>query len=157
MESMESYMEQQSENQKTVKRRKMFFITFVFIFTLSVKATIEIATIHSFITGMSDRDVSVNVSPENSEKETEDTKEIKDNDHVNYASLTLCNLFKQFNLSESRRITICSYNNQLRVDIRRFVGHHASVNGIWLNRSEWMKFVMYFSKIQKEIVNYQEK
>ena len=50
---------------------------------------------------------------------------------------TLCTFIKQFKLLYNKRITVCKYQNVLRVDIRQFVGDKASIKGIWLTLDEW--------------------
>ena len=50
---------------------------------------------------------------------------------------TLCTFIKQFKLLYNKRITVCKYQNVLRVDIRQFVGDKASIRGIWLTLDEW--------------------
>ena len=65
---------------------------------------------------------------------------------------TLCTALNQFFLSSSKRVTVCKYNNLLRVDIRYFIGQKASIKGIWLTLNEWNTFVKYFHKIQKSVI-----
>ena len=66
---------------------------------------------------------------------------------------TLCAKFQQFKLSNQKRITVCYYN-EIRVDLRRFIGHRSTIQGVWLTLKEWNNFVMFFSKIQKAVINF---
>ena len=50
---------------------------------------------------------------------------------------TLCIFIRQMKLSEKKRVTVCNYHNNIRVDIRQFVKNSASIKGIWLTKDEW--------------------
>ena len=49
---------------------------------------------------------------------------------------TLCTFIRQMKLSEKKRVTVCNYQNNIRVDIRQFVKNSASIKGIWLTKNE---------------------
>ena len=60
---------------------------------------------------------------------------------------TLCTYFKQFKLSGSKRISVCAYNQHVRVDIRRFIDDKATIQGIWINSEEWLALIRLQGKI----------
>ena len=64
---------------------------------------------------------------------------------------TLCAYVSQFRLSEDKRVTVCLYD-VIRIDIRRFFGAYASIQGIWLTVEEWNQLLKLWGKIQRAII-----
>ena len=69
-------------------------------------------------------------------------------------NMTLCSLMTQYNLSDSKRLTVCKYQGKVLVDIRYFIAEKATIKGVWISLAEWNNIVKYFSKIQKDVLNF---
>ena len=50
---------------------------------------------------------------------------------------TLCKYIKTFDLPEQYKLSVCSYQQQVRIDIRYFIGDKATIRGIHLNKLQW--------------------
>ena len=50
---------------------------------------------------------------------------------------TLCGYNKQFDLPEQYKVTVCSYQQQVRIDIRYFIGNTSSIRGIAVNKRQY--------------------
>ena len=66
---------------------------------------------------------------------------------------TLCTCLKTFKLSSSIKVSICAYKQSVRVDIRRFIGSHATIQGIWLSIQEWRTLEGLWGRIQTSIAD----
>ena len=68
-------------------------------------------------------------------------------------SHTLCTEFRQFPIPHSgKRITICTYQDQVRVDIRDFVADRATIKGIYLTMTEFISFANSMNYIHDEVL-----
>ena len=57
---------------------------------------------------------------------------------------TLCSFIRQIEISESKRVTVCIYQDNIRIDIRHFNSNNkASIKGIWLSTNEWETLMNY--------------
>ena len=69
-------------------------------------------------------------------------------DSVENTNQTLCVYLKQFRLSENKKVSVCAIEIAVRVDIRIFYNHRASIRGIWLDVSEWRTLLRLWGSIQ---------
>ena len=66
---------------------------------------------------------------------------------------TLCSQFRQFPLPHSgKRVTICTYQEQVRVDIRDFIADRATIKGIYLTMEEFIAFANSVNYIHNEVI-----
>ena len=72
---------------------------------------------------------------------------------TNYGNMnhTLCSYIKQFKLSEDKRVSICVYQKELRIDFRRFVSNKPSIRGLWMTKQEWRSLLRLWGLIQTSI------
>ena len=66
---------------------------------------------------------------------------------------TLCLYLKQFSLSVRTKVSVCSYQGAVRIDIRRFIGERSTIRGIWLNKGEWRALLHLWGAIQKAVAD----
>ena len=66
---------------------------------------------------------------------------------------TLCGYVTQYRLSHNKKVTICDYQNILRIDIRYFIGDYATIRGIWLSLDEWKMLLDLMEQINKSIMS----
>ena len=72
--------------------------------------------------------------------------------HTDRSKGTLCKYMQQFELSSTKRITVCDLpGNDLRVDIRRFIGNSPTIQGIWITKDEFYTLLKLWGKIQDAI------
>jgi hypothetical protein len=64
---------------------------------------------------------------------------------------TLCTFLKQFNLSRSKKVSVCAYNGAVRIDFRRFIGEQATIQGISFRVNEFRTLLQLWGKIQMNI------
>lgn len=50
---------------------------------------------------------------------------------------SLCSYFKQYPLPNQYYATICSYQGEIRIDLRKFINKHPSILGIYFNINQW--------------------
>ena len=78
-----------------------------------------------------------------------------DDDGTYTENNTLCSFLRQLNLSSNKKVSICTYNKAVRIDIRHYihVGPRATIKGIWLNAEEWMTLLCLWGRIQMNIAH----
>lgn len=64
---------------------------------------------------------------------------------------TFCRDIKQYPLPDEYFATVCRYQGQLRIDIRRFINGKASIRGIALNVRQWNYLLQIHSFINAAI------
>ena len=64
---------------------------------------------------------------------------------------SLCIFGKQLKLSDDKRLTICNYKEDVRIDIRKFVNDKPSIRGIWLSKEEYEELLR-ISRWTKKII-----
>jgi hypothetical protein len=69
---------------------------------------------------------------------------------------TLCQMLTQIPVRFSNKIiSVCTYDSEVRVDIRDFFSNVPSVRGIWFKIKEWKEFCRIMYEINRA-VNYQK-
>ena len=68
---------------------------------------------------------------------------------------TLCLYLKQFALSTRTKVSVCSYQGAVRIDIRHFIGERSTIRGIWLNTGEWRALLHLWGAIQAAVADAQ--
>ena len=154
METMETMINLNNINnadikRKTWKRRKFILIAVIMTIVITVNISMHVVTINglNLRNGTTFSVINVTKPLVNSNFSQNDSIE-----EDNVRNKTLCVYFKQFKLSNAKRVTVCYYNG-LRIDIRRFIGSFSTIQGVWLTEAEWFQFVAHFSEIQSAVVN----
>ena len=133
------------------KKKRIIFIVFSLTFFGILATTSEIATLCNIAVSMKHlknetKFTFIQIPPTT-------TPHMEGSVELSPPNGTLCVKFKQFKLSNQKRLTVCEYNG-IRVDFRRFIGHHPSIQGVWLTLKEWNNLVMYFARIQKTVIDF---
>ena len=121
----------------------IIFAAIVFIITLSITVTITVTSLsHS----------SKTIYMKN---ESWYYARRADDDGTYTENNTLCSFLRQLNLSSNKKVSICTYNKAVRIDIRHYihVGPRATIKGIWLNAEEWMTLLRLWGRIQMNIAH----
>lgn len=50
---------------------------------------------------------------------------------------SLCTYAKQFDLPNDYVVTVCTYQERVRIDVRKFVGNQPTILGYFLQTNEW--------------------
>lgn len=66
---------------------------------------------------------------------------------------TACNIFRMFPISFDTALTVCEYEGETRIDIRKFVNNQASIIGIHLSLDQWTKLLTMLDDINLFINN----
>ena len=67
-------------------------------------------------------------------------------------SSSLCTDMAEFRLEASdKRVHVCTYAGQVRVDIRQFINERATIKGIYLNMGEFLALSRVIPMIQVEV------
>ena len=136
------------------RKRNTFTIVFLCIF-FSLIITLELATVWSLtLTYGGNKNITCSDAVQHTSQSPPVTREYEE--ELNTPNGTLCVRFKQFKLSDSKRLTVCYYDG-IRIDVRRFVGNTPSIQGIWITLQEWNKFVRYFASIQHTVIYFNRK
>ena len=65
---------------------------------------------------------------------------------------TLCTKLLQYKLGiKGKRLSVCNYEGNVRVDIRQFIGTEPGIIGIWLNMNEWSELSLMIHAISSII------
>ncbi|OOY59379.1 hypothetical protein BOW04_12255 [Solemya velum gill symbiont] len=67
-------------------------------------------------------------------------------------SRTLCSHITSYPLSGGIYLTVCRYQEAVRVDLRRFFGEQPSIRGIHLNTNQWNRLRGYMGRVDRDIV-----
>ena len=70
-------------------------------------------------------------------------------DHL--VNQTLCSYWKQCDLSDYKKVTVCGYRDYTRIDIRFFIGKTATIKGIWLTTTKWNVLLRLWGLVQTAI------
>ena len=54
---------------------------------------------------------------------------------------SLCDFAKSFPISRQVYVTVCLYNKAIRIDLRLFLNHKATIKGIYLTTSQWKRLL----------------
>lgn len=69
---------------------------------------------------------------------------------------SLCDLISHISIRYSNKVvTVCMYEEDIRIDIREFYGNKPSIKGIWFSLSEWKEFTRILFDVNT-YVNYQQ-
>ena len=60
---------------------------------------------------------------------------------------TACTFVRSFDLYKTKKLTVCRYKQELRIDIRLFIGKRPTIRGIWLGPDEWDYLMVYLPSI----------
>lgn len=60
---------------------------------------------------------------------------------------TACTFARSFDLYKRKKLTVCRFKQELRIDIRLFIGKKATIRGIWLGPTEWDYLMVYLPSI----------
>ena len=119
----------------------IFFASIVFIITLSITVTVTVTSLnHSSKTIYMKNDSCYYA------------RRADDDGTYNWNN-TLCSFLRQLNLSTNKKVSICTYNKAVRIDIRHYIGPRATIKGIWLNTEEWMTLLRLWGRIQMNIAH----
>ena len=66
---------------------------------------------------------------------------------------TLCDIFRIFPVSFDMALTVCEYEGDTRIDIRRFTNDKPSIIGIYLSMNQWTKLLSMSDEINLFIKN----
>ncbi len=64
---------------------------------------------------------------------------------------SLCSYAKQFPLPKDYIVTVCTYQERVRIDVRRFIGDRATILGYFLNTEQWNHLKQLIPKIDQAI------
>ena len=121
METEQTFTPEGYHTRATVKRIFEAVAIIVITFTILVEVSLIVNWSSVQVTGVNSSSLNIPMEYYSSENTNQ----------------SLCTYLTTLKLSLSKKLAICAYKQSVRVTIRRFIGSHATIQGIWLNIQEW--------------------
>ena len=143
METEQTFIPEQYHRRATVKRilGTVLFIGITFTMLVEVSVLVGWSSVQDTLVDYSSKNATQSPSIPVEDYSSENTNQ------------SLCTYLKTLKLSSSKKVSICTYKQSVRVDIRRFIGPRATIQGIWLNMQEWRTLLRLWGRIQMNITN----
>lgn len=66
---------------------------------------------------------------------------------------SLCTYAQQFPLPKNYVVTVCTYQGEVRIDVRKFIGGRPTILGYFMNTEQWNHLKRLTPRIDNAIVN----
>ena len=143
METEQTFISERYHRRASMKRilGAVLFIGITFTMLVEVSFLVEWISVQDTLVDYTLKNVTQSPSKPVEDYSSENTNQ------------SLCTYLKALKLSSSKKVSICAYKQSVRVDIRRFIGPRATIQGIWLNMEEWRTLLCLWGRIQMNIAN----